>query len=51
MSGKLIVIVPIGDSISYDAASSEEEGVFCKGCNEVIAIRRYGKHMEHCRYN
>jgi hypothetical protein len=31
MSGKLIVIVPIGDSISYDAASSEEEGVFCKG--------------------
>lgn len=47
ISRKLIALVPIGDSIPFEAASSEDEGVLCKGFNSVIAIRRYVNHAQN----
>jgi hypothetical protein len=47
MSGKLIALVPIGESLECEAASSEEEGVVCKTCKNFAPIRRYGQHKEN----
>jgi hypothetical protein len=53
MSGRLIVLVPIGESISLDggarggdSGSDEESSIICKGCDDSIPIRRYQAHVE-----
>jgi hypothetical protein len=58
MSGKLIVLVPIGESISLDGAarggdsgSDEESSIICKGCDDSIPIRRYQAHVEQWYYS
>ncbi len=44
MSGRLIVLFPIGKSISLDGGdygSDEESIIICKVCDNSIPMRRY----------
>ena len=43
LSGKLIVLVPIKNSLAYE---SSEEGVDCDVCSEKIPIRQWALHMK-----
>ena len=45
LSGKLIVLVPIKNSLAYE---SSEEGVDCDVCSEKIPIRQWALHIERC---